>query len=341
MNTISFPGLGIGPTKINPSFIKTFFPDSEFFLDIKWYAVIITLGMILAFFYARSRAKYEGITDDDIYDVTLWCILFGIIGARLYYVIFKFENYLVTDGDFWYNLKETLFNIVNIREGGLGIYGGIIVGVLTGYIIARKKRIRFAVLADVAAPAIMIGQIVGRWGNFFNAEAYGSETTLPWRMGIMDRFGEWTHVHPTFLYESLWNLVGFVLIAIFYKKKKYNGQVFLFYVMWYGLGRAMVEGLRTDSLMLGFLRVSQIVGILSFIVGGVLFFLFLKRTPSSMKLVRSVASAQKAETASGGDDAPIVESAAEAVESAKTEDTTEAEPQTETNESEIDDGKTD
>ena len=334
MNTISFPGLGIGPTKINPSFIKTFFPDSEFFLDIKWYAVIITFGMILAFFYARSRAKYEGISDDDIYDVTLWCIIAGIVGARLYYVAFQFESYLVTDGDFWYNLKETFLNIINIREGGLAIYGGIIVGVLTGYLIARKKRIRFATLADVAAPAIMIGQIVGRWGNFFNAEAYGTETTLPWRMGLMDRYGEWSYVHPTFLYESLWNLAGFVLIAVFYKKKKYNGQVFLFYAAWYGLGRSFIEGLRTDSLMGGSIRVSQIVGILSFLVGAALFFLFWKKTPASMKLIPAVAEA-KADS--------VAEKAEESCDdtASETEEVSGDASETEICESETHDGETD
>lgn len=338
MNTVSFPGLGIGPLDLNPSFIKTFFPDSEFFLDIKWYAVIITFGMILAFFYARSRAKVEGITDDDIYDVTLWCILFGIVGARLFYVFFSDTKYLVTDGDLWHNIKETFLGVINIREGGLAIYGGIIVGVLTGYLIARRKRIRFPVLADVAAPAIMIGQIVGRWGNFFNVEAYGDVTTLPWRMcsnsiarSLYDD-GKITleaatqikdgllGVHPTFLYESLWNLIGFVLIAVFYKKKKYNGQVFLFYATWYGLGRFFIEGLRTDSLMLGSIRVSQLIAAVCFLAGAVMFFLFMKKTPAGMKLVSAGVEAA---------DAPANE--AEAV----------IESETETTESENDNGETD
>ncbi|MBE6709099.1 MAG: prolipoprotein diacylglyceryl transferase [Ruminococcaceae bacterium] len=279
MNTISFPGLGISPFKVDPTAIKI----GGF--GIQWYAIIITFGMILAFLYAKNRAKYEGITGDDIYDVTIWCILFGIIGARLYYVIFKIDEYIVTEGTFWQNVKDTLLGIINIRNGGLAIYGGIIVGVLVGYFISKKKHIRFPVLADVAAPAIMIGQILGRWGNFFNAEAFGGETSLPWRMGLMNANGDWIHVHPTFLYESLWNLVGFVLIAIFYKKKKYNGQVFLFYVSWYGLGRAFIEGLRTDSLYLGPLRVSQILGLAAFAVGTVLFFYFMKKTPEIMKLV--------------------------------------------------------
>ena len=329
MNTVSFPGLGLGPFEIDPTAIKI----GNF--GIQWYAVIITFGMILAFLYARNRAKYEGITDDDIYDVTMWCILFGIIGARLYYVAFKFDNYLVTDGTFWQNSKDTLLNIINIRNGGLAIYGGIIVGVLTGYIISKRKKIRFPILADVAAPAIMIGQILGRWGNFFNAEAFGDETALPWRMGLMNKFGEWSYVHPTFLYESLWNLVGFVLVAVFYKKKKYNGQVFLFYISWYGLGRAFIEGLRSDSLYVGPLRISQLVGIAAFVVGTALFFIFLKKTPEIMELV--------AEDTDDGDVAAIEPAADEDSESvSETETETEeiSENTTET-ESENNDGETD
>lgn len=285
MKYLSFPGLGIGPFHINDTAF------SVFGIDVKWYGVLITLGMILAFFYARSRAKFEGITDDDIYDVTILCIVFGIIGARLYYIIFSSESYIVTGGTFFENLKDSFFKMINLRAGGLAIYGGIIAGIITAYICARVKRIRFPVLLDVASPAVMIGQIIGRWGNFVNIEAYGSETALPWRMGILTAASEGGEiisekfVHPTFLYESLWNLVGFVLVAVFYKKKKYNGQVFAFYAAWYGLGRFMIEGLRTDSLYLGPVRVSQLIGGIAFVVGTVLFIVFMKRTPACMKLV--------------------------------------------------------
>ena len=281
---LSFPGLGISPFHIDDTAFTVFG------IDVKWYGVLITLGMILAFLYARSRAKFEGITDDDIYDVTILCIVFGIIGARLYYIIFSSESYIVTGGTFFENVRDSFLKMINLRAGGLAIYGGIIAGIITAYICARVKRIRFPVLLDVAAPAVMIGQIIGRWGNFVNIEAYGSETELPWRMGILtaaSEGGEFVSekfVHPTFLYESLWNLVGFILVAIFYKKKKYNGQVFAFYAAWYGLGRFMIEGLRTDSLYIGQIRVSQLIGGVAFVVGTVLFFVFMKHTPACMKL---------------------------------------------------------
>lgn len=283
---LSFPGLGIDPFHISDTAITVFG------IDIKWYGIIITVGMILAFFVARNRAKYEGILVDDIYDVTLFCIVFGVIGARLYYILFKLGDFIITDtGSLWGNVKASLLEMVNIRGGGLAIYGGIIAGFFTALIVARVKKIRFPVLADVAAPAVLIGQILGRWGNFVNVEAFGGSTDLPWRMGIHGTYGEageWVtemFVHPTFLYESLWNLVAFVLILAFYKKKKYNGQVFLFYGAWYGLGRFLIEGLRTDSLMLGPVRISQIVAAAAFVACTVMFVLFMFRTPKIMRLV--------------------------------------------------------
>ncbi len=283
---LSFPGLGIDPFHISDTAF------SIFGLDIKWYGVIITLGMVLAFFVARNRAKYEGIIEDDIYDVTLFCIVFGVIGARLYYILFKLGDFIVTDtGSAWGNIKESFLAMINIRNGGLAIYGGIIAGFLTALVISRIKKIRFPVLLDVAAPAVLVGQVLGRWGNFINVEAFGGETDLPWRMGIHITYGEageWASemfVHPTFLYESLWNLAALVLVLIFYKKKKYNGQVFLFYAAWYGLGRFMIEGLRTDSLMLGGVRISQMVALAAFVACTLMFVLFVKRTPKALKLV--------------------------------------------------------
>lgn len=294
MKYLSFPGLGIQPFHIDDTAFTVFG------IDVKWYGILITVGMILAFLYARSRAKFEGITDDDIYDVTLFCIVFGIIGARIYYMLFSDESYIVTGGTFLENVKDSFFKMINLRAGGLAIYGGIIAGIITACVCARIKRIRIPVLLDVGAPAAMIGQIVGRWGNFINVEAYGGETSLPWRMGIHlagsteGEFLSEKFVHPTFLYESLWNLVGFALIAVFYKKKKYNGQVFAFYAAWYGLGRFMIEGLRTDSLYIGSLRVSQIIAGIAFAVGTVVFFLFMKRTPECMKLAPIASSATMA-----------------------------------------------
>ena len=272
MNQISFPGLGLGPITTDGVAFTVFGHD------IMWYGIIIAVGMVLAFFYAWTRAKFEGVKTDDLIDLGLFIIIFGIIGARLYYVIFTFDQYVATGGNFMSNLGQTLLNIVSIWNGGLAIFGGIIAGFFAALLVARRKKIHFPVILDILAPSVMIGQILGRWGNFFNAEAYGRETTLPWRMRIErisagGLYTTSTEVHPTFLYESLWNLIGFVLIAIFYKKKKFNGQVFYFYMIWYGAGRAFIEGLRTDSLLIAGnpnLRVSQILAALVCIAGIVL-----------------------------------------------------------------------
>lgn len=265
MNYISFPGFGIEPFYVNPVAFELFGHP------IMWYGIIICTGMILAVAYAMTRAKFEGIKSDDIIDLGIFTILFGIIGARLYYILFTLDSFVVKG-----NFLKTLYNMVAIWNGGLAIYGAIIAGFITIVVVSKVKKIRTSTLLDVVAPAVMIGQIVGRWGNFMNSEAYGGETNLPWRMGLMTSydggatFRNQIFVHPTFLYESLWNLIGFAIIAVFYKKKKFNGQVFLFYLSWYGFGRMFVEGLRQDSLMLGSIRISQLVGTLTFAVGTVL-----------------------------------------------------------------------
>ena len=266
MNYISFPGLGIEPFRLN----KVAF--SVFGRDIAWYGIIICTGIILAVLYSVFRAKTEKIKSDDIIDLAFFLVLFGIIGARLYYVIFEFDNYLVTGKGFLPNVLGTLKNAVAVWEGGLAIYGAIIAGFLTIVVYCKIKKIRLLKLVDVAAPAVMIGQIIGRWGNFVNIEAYGTETTLPWRMGILTNLGDYgfigEYVHPTFLYESLWNLLGFAIANLIYRKKKFDGQIFFFYMGWYGFGRMLIEGLRTDSLMIGdVIRVSQLIGALTFIAG--------------------------------------------------------------------------
>lgn len=261
-NFVSFPGLGIEPFKLNPVAFEIFGHS------VMWYGVIICFGMILASLYAFSRSKIEKIKTDDIIDLAIFVIIFGILGARIYYVLFSFDTYIV-EGSFF----KTLGEMIAIWNGGLAIYGGVIAGFLTILVFSKVKKMRFSTLLDVVAPAVMIGQIVGRWGNFMNSEAYGSETTLPWRMGLHASFdgGESFYsemfVHPTFLYESLWNLIGFILITLFYKKKKFNGQIFLFYIAWYGFGRMFIEGLRTDSLMVGPVRVSQLLAAVTFVIG--------------------------------------------------------------------------
>ena len=270
MTYVSFPGLGIEPFHMDR------IAFSLFGIDVNWYGLIITCGMILAVLYALWHAKHEGVKSDDIIDLALALIFCGVIGARLYYVIMEFDQYLVSGGTFWQNLGGTLYNIIAIWNGGLAIYGGIIAGFLAALVVARAKRIPFPVIADIAGPAVMVGQIIGRWGNFVNVEAYGAETTLPWRMGVLYSFNDGasfvseTFVHPTFIYESLWNLVGLILITWLYNKKKFHGQMFLTYMTWYGFGRMLIEGLRADSLYVGSIRISQLVGLVTFVAGAVL-----------------------------------------------------------------------
>ncbi len=263
---ISFPGLNINEFAVN-NIAFTIFGKS-----IMWYGIIITLGIILGFYYTLYRAKNtEHIKTDDVLDYAIYLVIFGIIGARLYYVLTKFDNFKGA------SLKETLRNIIAIWEGGLGIYGAIIAGFLALVTVSKIKKIKIGKALDMISPAVMIGQIVGRWGNFFNAEAHGGETSLPWRMGLRAASeNSAIYVHPTFLYESLWNLIGFILINIIYKKKKFDGQIFILYITWYGFGRMLIEQLRTDSLYVGIFRISQIVGLLSFIFG--IIFLSVKLT---------------------------------------------------------------
>lgn len=277
MTYVSFPGLGIEPFHMDR------IAFSLFGIDVNWYGLIITCGMILAVLYALWHAKHEGVKSDHIIDLALALIFCGVIGARLYYVIMEFDQYLVSGGTFLQNLGGTLYNCIAIWNGGLAIYGGIIAGFLAALVVARAKRIPFPVIADIAGPAVMVGQIIGRWGNFVNVEAYGAETTLPWRMGVLYSFNDGVSfvsekfVHPTFIYESLWNLLGLILITYFYKKKKFHGQMFLSYMTWYGFGRMLIEGLRADSLYVGSIRISQLVGFVTFVVGAVLIIVNLRR----------------------------------------------------------------
>ena len=274
MKYLSFPGLGIGPFHIE----RVAF--TIFGRDVAWYGILITFGMIIAVLNAVRLAKKEGISTDDITDFAFIVILAGIAGARAYYVIFTWNDYgyLVTDGSFFYNLWHTFVNCIAMWEGGLAIYGGVLAGLLTGFLFARKKKIPLLKIFDILAAVVLFGQVIGRWGNFVNIEAYGCDTTLPWRMGILTSYsgeipadGVWSaarYVHPTFLYESLWNLVALLIVHLgLYPKKKFDGEIFCFYLIWYGFGRMLIESLRLDSLMLGNLRVSQGVGFLSVIVG--------------------------------------------------------------------------
>ena len=262
--TVSFPGIGIEDFTVDSVAFTLPFGENGF--PVMWYGVIIALGMVLAVAYTYYRCRQQNISGDDVFDVAIFTVLFGIIGARLYYVLFKLENF------------NSLADVFDIRGGGLAIYGGVIAGALTIFIICKFiKKISWQKFFDSVAPGVMIAQAMGRWGNFFNGEAYGSivEEGSPLyfiRMGLLPNMNSYTtmyYYHPTFLYESLWNIIGFILINVFYKTKKFDGQIALYYFIWYGFGRMFIEGLRTDSLYIGStgIRVSQLLGLLLFLAG--------------------------------------------------------------------------
>ena len=234
ISNISFPGLGIGEFAVDSVAFTVFG------VDIAWYAVLITFGMICCFFYTVMQAKKIGITVDDIIDYALFTVPTGVIGARLYYVLSELDQY------------KTFWDVINIRQGGLAIYGGIIGGTIAVLCVSLVKKIDFFAFGDCVAPGVLLAQGIGRWGNFMNGEAFGYETDWFCRMGLQNLLtgGELKFVHPTFLYESLWNLSGVLLVYLFVKfiGKKYDGQLILLTFGWYGLGRMFIEGLRTDSL---------------------------------------------------------------------------------------------
>lgn len=253
----SFPGLGIGEHTMNQvAFTLPLFGG----LEVRWYGVIILLGIIAGFAHVLWRSKFEGISTDDVLDFTLVTVLLAIFGARFYYVVTTVK----------YGYYHSFYDVIAIWEGGLAIYGAVIFGALSLFIVSRAKkydRDKMLRMFDMTAPGVMIGQVIGRWGNFVNGEAHGVKTSANFflRMGLKE-FGETICYHPTFLYESVWNLIGFILITVFYKKKKFNGQITLMYLAWYGFGRMLIEGLRTDSLYVGVFRISQVVGFLCFTV---------------------------------------------------------------------------
>lgn len=254
-NRIAFPGLGWEFNIEETAF-------EIFGLPIKWYGVIIVTGILLAFLmFYRFAVKRENFIGDSIFNVMLIVLPCAIVGARFVYVVTEWDRFK----------DKSFLDIINIRNGGIAIYGAIIFGLIAVLIYNKIKKTSSLSMLDALAPAVMLGQIIGRWGNFVNAEAYGWSSgvdTLPWRMELDnvivdgERLGT-ACVHPTFLYESLWNLIGLAIIVfIVYRKKKFNGQVFFAYIGWYGLGRAYIETLRADSLyIVGELKFSVFVGI--------------------------------------------------------------------------------
>ncbi|MBR5535008.1 MAG: prolipoprotein diacylglyceryl transferase [Clostridia bacterium] len=264
MNHISFPYLGLD------------FHLSEtvdiFGLKIYWYAIIIAAGMLLAMCIAFFEFRKKGLQSDDLADFVLFAIPLGILGARLYYVIFEWSYYKAHPED-----------ILAIWKGGLAVYGGIMAGAVVAVVFTRMKKIPFLWFADVATCGLLIAQSLGRWGNFVNAEAFGDLTNLPWAMVVegpdVKPYSPFGPCHPTFLYESLWNAAGFIIsYFIIYRLLKKDGFCLSFYLIWYGTGRFLIEGLRMDSLWLieDVIRVSQLVSFIS-IIGGIATLFYIKK----------------------------------------------------------------
>ncbi len=297
-NEIQFPELGwkfhIDPTAF-----------TVFGIQIQWYGIIITLGLILALVYCLPKMKRFGLDSDRTLDVVIGGVLGGIVGARIYYVLMRWDEY-----------KWDWKAIINTRNGGLAIYGGLIGAILVGLIICKVRKVKILPMLDVTVLGFLIGQGIGRWGNFINQEAFGTNTDsfLGMTGGTIQRsisdsmqiggdlYQEGVNmlwekpVHPCFLYESVWCLLGFVILAFWSKRRKYDGQIFLMYLAWYGAERFFIEGLRTDSLMLGNIRVSQALSAVIFIVSVILqiiLFAKRKRDPESFVLYASTEESHK------------------------------------------------
>lgn len=306
---ISFPGL-FGDWEFNPSPVALRLGPN----GVYWYGIIICAGLILAVLFCCRQSKRYGITEDNIYDMLLWEIPLCIIGARIYYVIFYLDLYRTTSGSLNWG------RMIAIWDGGLAIYGAVITAYVVLWLFCRRKQIAFGAFADLGVMGLLIGQAVGRWGNFMNREAFGGETTLPWRMRLWTSTTEYIEVHPTFLYESLWNLLGLLLIVfVISKARTFDGENTCFYFLWYGIGRAWIEGLRTDSLYLfGWelfgmpIRVSQLLSLAFAGAALVVMILGKRRHPHGREALfvtkqAALAAAAAAETAEGEDTSPEAE----------------------------------
>lgn len=267
--TVSFPGLGLEFNMDRVAF--TLFGRS-----IYWYGIIIAVAFLLGALYVMKRVKTFGLDSDRVMDVVLGGVLLGIVGARLYYVLFSWDTY-----------KDNPVRIFDIRAGGIAIYGGVIGALVAAVIICKWRKVKLLPALDLAAAALFLGQAIGRWGNFINVEAFGSNTTAPW--GMTSSSVVWylqqhradlaaigvtvdpnLPVHPTFFYESMWCLLGFLFLCWYTSRRRFDGELSLIYIGWYGLGRFFIEGLRTDSLLLGSIRVSQIVALLCVIASALI-----------------------------------------------------------------------
>lgn len=252
MQTVEFPMFNI---KLNISQVGF----KIFNIEIYWYAIIIVFAIIIALLYCKKINNMYNIKFDTVLNISIYVIPIGFICARLYYVIFELDYFL-----------ENPLEIFNFREGGIAIYGGIIGGIVTIIVYCKNKNINLLDLLDYMAPAIAIAQSIGRWGNFVNVEAYGLETNLPWKMGIIEN-GIQKYVHPTFLYESICTFLIFIILCFSQKNRKFKGEIVYIYLILYSFVRFFIEGIRIDSLMLFNYRISQLLSIAIFIVFSVIF----------------------------------------------------------------------
>ena len=234
---------------------------SVFGIDIRWYGILVATGIAAAVIWGYRRFPRHGLISDDLLDIVIFAVPLGIIGARLYYVLFRWD---------WY--AGDIHRILDIRAGGLAIHGGLILGFLTAYLVCRHKKISFLNGIDAVIPGVALAQAIGRWGNFFNGEAHGGPTDLPWAVMI-----DGTGYHPTFLYESIWCLILFFVLWLVDNNRKFEGQVFCLYGILYSIERFLVEALRTDSLMIGPFKQAQVLSLTVIVVCAVLYFVLSKR----------------------------------------------------------------
>ena len=294
-NLVQFPALGLSFTLNRVAF-------SIGGINIYWYGVCIAVGMCLALVFAFRHGVEFGVDADAMVDVILIGVVMGILCARLYYVALSPYNY------------SSLWEVLAIRDGGLAIYGGVIAGFLTAYLFSRRRKISFWALADCCVQGLFIGQAIGRWGNFMNREAFGAATELPWRMRLWTSATTYMDVHPTFLYESLWNVIGLLLLYfVVSRARRFDGENTCFYFIWYGLGRFWIEGLRTDSLYLFHwtlfgqrIRVSQALSLVMVLVcAGILVYQFkVKKADGSNLFVKRMQQTTEAEEAAAEPTAP-------------------------------------
>lgn len=308
---ISFPGL-FGDWEFNPDPIAIHIGHGVY-----WYGIILACAMLAGMFLCMKQAKRFGLTEDNVLDFVLWAVPCCILGSRIYYVVFYLDLYRNADGSLDWG------RIIAIWDGGLAIYGTVIAGTFVVLIFTRVKKLRFAAMADLAVMGLLLGQIIGRWANFINREAFGGLTDLPWRMRLWVSATQYIEVHPTFLYESLWNLVGLLLMLFIVSKgRRFDGENTWFYFLWYGLGRSWVEGLRTDSLYLFDwtfmgqpIRVSQALSMVMVVVAAFMLFYNIrikKRTADGLLVNQLAAAEAAAEDAAATDAGETAEASAEA-----------------------------